>query len=135
MDSAKETVESTIKLAESKIFKLLDEKLKTISNIDDLDTINTAVLHGIISANQAYSPEATYSWNKAAGKAVLANVISNGIWIFYRILGFELIKLLSIFDKVFKFIFAIETNTGLILISFINNDHISILKLIFAFLK
>ena len=79
MDSAKETVESTIKLAESKIFKLLDEKLKTISNIDDLDTIKTAVLHGIVSANQDYSHEATYSWNKAAGKAVTADVISDGI--------------------------------------------------------
>ena len=79
MDSTKETVESTIKLAEAKVFKLLDEKLKTISNIDDLDTINTAVFNGIVSASQAYSDEATYSWNKAAGKAVLANVISNGI--------------------------------------------------------
>ena len=79
MDSLKETVESTIKLAESKVFKLLDEKLQTISNIDDLDTISTAVLHGIVSANEAYSHEATHSWNKAAGKAVMANVISNGI--------------------------------------------------------
>ena len=79
MDSVKETVESTIKLAESKVFDLLDEKLKTISNIDDLDTITTAVLHGIVFASQAYSHEATYSWNKAAGKAVMANVISNGI--------------------------------------------------------
>ena len=79
MDSVKETVESTIKLAESKVFKLLDEKLQTISNIDDLDTITTAVLHGIVSANEGYSHEATCSWNKAAGKAVMANVISNGI--------------------------------------------------------
>ena len=79
MDSAKETVESTIKLAESKVFKLLDEKLNTISNIDDLDSINTAVITGIVSASQAYSVEATYSWNKAAGKVVIDNVISNGI--------------------------------------------------------
>ena len=46
---------------------------------DDLDTINTAVLRGIVSANNAYSHEATYSWNKAAGKAVTADVISDGI--------------------------------------------------------
>ena len=79
MDSAKEAVESTIGIAESKLFEILDEKQEIISNIGDLDAIKTAVADGIGSANQAYSHEATYSWNKAAGKAVISNVISNGI--------------------------------------------------------
>ena len=80
MDSAqKEAVESTIEIACSKVFEILDEKLETISNIGDENAIKTAVFQGILSASQAYKHDETRSWNKAAGKAVISNVISNGI--------------------------------------------------------
>ena len=80
MDPAqKEAVESTIELACSKVFEILDEKLETISNIGDENAIKTAVFQGVISASQAFPHDATRSWNKAAGKAVISNVISNGI--------------------------------------------------------
>ena len=51
MDSAqKEAVESTIEIACSKVFEILDEKLETISNIGDENAIKTAVFQGIVSA-------------------------------------------------------------------------------------
>ena len=87
MDSAqKEAVESAIEIACSKVFEILDEKLETISNIGDENAIKTAVVQGVLSASQAYPHDATRSWNKAAGKAVISNVISNGIWILQRFL-------------------------------------------------
>ena len=80
MDSAqKDAEESTIEIACSKVFEILDEKLETISNIGDENAIKSAVFQGILSGRQAYPHDATHSWNKAAGKAVIANIISNGI--------------------------------------------------------
>ena len=69
MDPAqKEAVESTIEIACSKVFEILDEKLETISNIGDENAIKIGVFQRILSASQAFPHDATRSWNKAAGK-------------------------------------------------------------------